>query len=80
MKIRKRCERIIEIDAEDFLKKKKIKKYGRIKRIWKTIQKNYAWRGQTTKERIHERILERLKKSSIQPCDEENKRKWKIMK
>ena len=42
MKIRKRCERIIEIDAEDFLKKKKIKKYGRIKRIWKTIQKNYA--------------------------------------
>ena len=55
-------------------------KYGRIKRIWKTIQKNYAWRRQTTKERIHERTLERLKKSSIQPCDEENKRKWKIMK
>lgn len=35
-------EKIIEIDAEDFLKKKNNKKYGRIKRIWKTIQKNYA--------------------------------------
>lgn len=66
-------EKIIKIDAEDFLKKKKNKKYGRIKRIWKTIQKNYAGRGQTTKERIHDRILERLKKSSIQPCDEEIK-------
>ena len=44
------------------------------KGIWKIIQKKHVPRRQTKNERIHERILERIQKESIQQFFQENKK------
>lgn len=70
---RKKRESMLEIGNGICLKKKK-------KRTRKTTQTKYVWRRQIINEKIHERMLERMQKKSIQQCVEENKRKWCVEK